>query len=361
MESNMSFQLSESLYPVDEVIGTFLQCLLTRATLHECLMWLWELVYSIPDVGDGLICIYLQFYARGYKTFGIFLTRKVAEYNLQKDPHILADIVCNLRLLRPNNTAYLLNYYSITDNTPTSIYNKVSWMKSFPTNATGVLGSLRSKNLLNIGYYVSRSVETYGYEYTSDIIKQYAASMNIDLCNGIDSDYFTGNTLYLFSQICMLIDGAQTTPRIRYLKAPVDMTDDIQHIFLFSDSNLAARRLYRTHTILPPRIYDRTYIDNLDEVCSLYWSTYCFESVAWNTRFMTSGASMNSDGTNITWPNNSILELFRKKYNMDFNELSTKMKDMSNHDIIVGEDPIDWYNSVMGNSLVSDMTTVTLI
>ena len=80
-DMEIQLQLSEHLYPTDEVIGSLVQSLLTRKSLHECIYWLWELLASTPNVAEGLTVIYRQFYASSNSNLGRYISRKVNDYH----------------------------------------------------------------------------------------------------------------------------------------------------------------------------------------------------------------------------------------------------------------------------------------
>ena len=56
------FRLSEHLYPLDEVIASLIQSIISKKPIDECLFWLWELETSINTIADGITCIYNLFY-----------------------------------------------------------------------------------------------------------------------------------------------------------------------------------------------------------------------------------------------------------------------------------------------------------
>ena len=121
-------QLSENLYPVDEVIGSFVQAILTRKSLHECIYWLLELIMSTPNVADGLTVIYRQFYASSSSNLGRYVSRKTSAYLLSGDIRCLADIVANLRTSKYTGTAYLLTRCSRSLRLTPSIVDRVGWI-----------------------------------------------------------------------------------------------------------------------------------------------------------------------------------------------------------------------------------------
>ena len=98
-----TLQLSENLYPIDEVFMTFTQCLIKRASQHEMIYWLFEVLTSGSDILDGLACIYLQFYSIGNRGLDKYILKKARKYRNDGEVKHLANIVNNMRLANPYN------------------------------------------------------------------------------------------------------------------------------------------------------------------------------------------------------------------------------------------------------------------
>ena len=187
---DIELQLSENLYPTDEVIGSLVQCQLTRKPLHECLYWLWELLASTPNVAEGMTVIYRMFYASSSSNLGRYVSRKVDVFIKTGDKRSLADIVANLRTSKYTGTAYLINRYSERESASV-IYRKQSWMNDYPDKSHQILGALKARDLENIGWHCKIHTEHNDINSTKTIIKQYANSLGVDIDDGIDSAYDT--------------------------------------------------------------------------------------------------------------------------------------------------------------------------
>ena len=148
MTTETTLQLSEHLYPTDEVIGSLVQSMLTQKSLHECLFWLWELLASTPNVPEGLTVIYRQFYASSSSNLGRYISRKVDNYIQTQDKRNLADIIANLRTSKYTGTAYLITRYS-EKSAASVIYRPQQWMKLYPDKSTQILGSLHARDTVS--------------------------------------------------------------------------------------------------------------------------------------------------------------------------------------------------------------------
>lgn len=357
-------QLSENLYPTDEVIGSLVQCLLTRKSLHECMYWLWELLASTPNVAEGLTVIYRQFYASSNSNLGRYITRKVNDYQETGNKRALADVIANLRTSKYSGTAYLITRYSEKQGA-SIIYKKQRWMNEYPDKSNQILGALKSRDIENIGWHCEIHTAHNGIENTLKIIKQYAESIGVDIYDGIDEKYNTEDIIQLSSALARIFDHPPWDVRSRFVRAPSDLVDQMETHFTQKSSKywrkLSERRLYPTHLIMPPGIYGRKNSDFLKDASQLHWEYYCYESILWNARFTQYGATLDHEKRDIIFPDDDCLEKFYDDDNcMDFDEQPKAVQDMSLHDIQIIDDPLQWLNLVKTSELENSMENMTL-
>ena len=361
----MSFQLSETLYPVDEVIGTFIQCILMRSSIEECLFWLMELLYTTPNICEGLVSIYQQFYSNSNNNIEIYLTRKINEYEISHDIRHLADVVYNLRELTSIPTAYYIAQYSLVFDSPSIIYKSHDCMKPYPINMHGLFRSLKAKDIRNLGVYAAASICNNGFEMTRKAIIQYAHNIGKDITSGLCDtmcDKGIQTVSYLLSKFLNDCGPAKR----RFDRANLDVVTKMKRHFETKQSisyrKLEERRLYSTHHFLPPLNYGRFSLDcEFTDACRLQWEYYCFNSIAWNKRFVLYGGILDHTKQQILWVDDSHLENFYNDDNcMEFDEQTDDVANMSLHDIDVIEDPEVWYNLVMDYALSNQLTSMLL-
>ncbi len=357
-------QLSENLYPTDEVIGSLVQSLLTRKSLHECMYWLWELLASTPNIAEGITVIYRQFYASSNSNLGRYITRKVDNYYKTGNKKFLADVIANLRTSKYSGTAYLITQYSQRQ-CASIIYRRQRWMEKYPDKSYQILGALKSRDIQNIGWHCKIHTAHSGVENTLKIIKQYAHSIGADIYDGIDETYNTQDTIQVSSALARIIDHPPWNIRSRFVTASSNLVEQIETHFTRKSSQcwkkLTEKRLYSTHLIMPPGIYGRKNSEFLKDASRLHWEYYCYESVLWKARFTQCGATLDHEKRNIVFPDDDCLEKFYDDDNcMDFDEQSKTVQDMSLHDIQIIDDPSEWLNLVKSSELENTMENMTL-
>lgn len=341
-----TLQLSEHLYPVDEVVATFTQCLLMRSSIHECLYWLWELIYTCGNIGDILIDMYQSFYSVSPDTVGLYLKRKINTYYTTLDRRHLADVVCNMRLLTPCPTAYYITQHYFNSASPTCIYKRKSWMADSPIYMTGLLGSIYSKHLHNIGYYLKRAVTQHGYEETYSTVLRISQTKEVRGQNIRDVSALISRCIHPIAptKTCFIRSNTSVVEKIeRHFNTP-----SVQYYH-----KLKERRLYSTHLYVPPGEYGRFHVEGgLEEACNMHWQYYCFASLEWNKKFTRFGGYLDPINRCIQWKNDDDLDDFCDDDNcMDFDEQSKSVKEMSLHHIEVIADPYKWFQCVVAETL----------
>ena len=355
--SEMSLQLSESLYPVDEVIATFIQCLLAKHPLDECLFWLWELIYTTPNICEGIISLYQQFYSHTNHNVGRYIVRKLQEYCNDGEKRHIADIVNNLLKMSSSPDAYYIVKASQSCDGPTVMYKRTSWMFSYPTNMSCLLGAIKSRNIKNIGAYASLSLATNGFAPTKSVLILYAHSVGKP---DIDTGICDGGIITIAYLIARIINHI-ALPATKFMRANADSVLKMEEHFNMKstrlDNLLAERRLYSTHSFMPPADYGRftTGTELFENECRLRWAYYCFNSVEWNKRFTHSGCYLDHNKRQVIWQTDESLDAFYSNgYCIDFDEQPRCVMNMSLHPIDVICDPVEWYETIIV-SLIAKM------
>ena len=288
-----TLQLSENLYPIDEVFMTFTQCLIKRAPQHEMLYWLFEIVSSGSDILNGLICIYLQFYSIGNTGLDKYITTKSRKYKNDNNIKHLVNLVNNLRLANPTIESYEITSNYVLELSPNKIYKTEEWSKCHPPYSRGLLKSIHANDKRNIGAYLHIMLKKYGFDETYAIIINY-------LIKARDVVYETmrftkenfPNDIFLLSAIIANVNvNYQVDQRaMRFIAIPQSAIDKMYHHFTKKSEKyyekLSERRLYGTHSKLGPGDYGRFHIkEGLQKVSWYSWEYYCYESTEWSKRF----------------------------------------------------------------------------
>lgn len=352
----MSLQLSESLYPVDEVVGTFIQCLLMNASLDECLFWLWELIYTTPNICEGIVSIYQQFYSHTNSNVGRYVTRKLEDYCETGEKRHLADIVDNLRNLSSNPTAYYIVKYSQLNDVPDIIYKRRKWMRHYPSNMFCLLGSLNACDVKNIGLYVASSLRVNGFLKTRDALILYASIKGKDIDTGL-CDAMCDCDIITLACLISKIMNRNELPKNKFARSNMDAVLKMESHFEKTPTrhyrNLTERRLYPTHSFLPPLNYGRFAVEHgFDNACRLHWEYYSFTSIEWNKHFNRCGGYLDHIKRQVVWSSDETMESFYNEGRcIDFDEQPIDAQTMSLHPIHVVDDPREWYESIILNKL----------
>lgn len=354
----MSLQLSESLYPVDEVIGSFIQCILMNSSLEETLFWLWELLYTTPNICEGLVSIYQQFYSHTNSNVGRYITRKLQQHCETGENRHLADIVSNMRALNSSPTAYYIVKYSQMLDAPSIIYKRRAWMKQYPLTMTCLIGSLKAGDIKNIGVYSALSLRTNGFVQTKEVITLYAISIGKnDIDNGLCDTMCDAGIITIACLISRIINQIQPA-KIKFTRSSISIVSNLEELFEKTSVNhyrkLTNRRLYSTHSSMPPLNYGRFTVceQGFCDAVRHHWEYYCFNSIEWKKRFDKYEGSLDHNKKQILWSYIEKMENFYDDGNcMDFDEQPISTTHMSLHPIEVIDDPREWYEMTVLNRL----------
>lgn len=345
----MSLQLSDSLYPVDEVISSFVQCILAKHTFNECLFWLWELFFTTPNICEGIKIIYQQFYSHTNQNVATYVAHKILAYRETGVKRHIADIVNNLLTMSSSPYAYYIVKASQSMDGPSILYKKAYLMQQYHAspNISSLLCAIKSRDIKNIGAYASLCLATVGFDETKHAIILYAnTSGNTNVDTGLcDGGIITIS--YLISRIINRVDSHKS----KFTRARLsDVSKMESHFTRRSDNLLSKRRLYPTHSFAQPASYSRftTGDVSFEDACRLSWTYYCFNSVEWNKRFEKYGGYLDIDKRKIIWSTDEEQEAFYSNgYCIDFDEQPTDITYMSLHPIEVIDDPYEWYETIV--------------
>lgn len=367
------FQLSENLYPVDEVIVSFIQSLITRRTLNECLFWLWELVYSIPNIVDGIKIIYWKFYYKTSTSLNKYIFNKLNLYESTKNISYLAAIITNLRTQTPTPEAFLLHYYFTDEsNVPSHVFNldkptKINTkLKPHPREIKLLYLALQYGCLKSAAFYLRYTLSVLGYEKTYNYLIELSLWKQPDL---LQPPIENKDIIYLCS-IC-LKTVRKSIPSRNSFFIPVDKekVDYLENLFKYWNVSLAERliknRLFATHNIVIPLAnnfeYSRDLIrDSLNNHIifnnptniNTYMKDWIFYSMSANSWEKRCALFRHNDKFDI--------DNFNKHYILDFNKLPLEIQHKSIHDITIPKCPLDWFQSIHEQHLLSSVQELSM-
>lgn len=386
------FRLTINLYPVDEVISSFKQCILQKKTVRECIFWLWELIYSGENVERLLEEIYLNFYASHNPHLYRYIKMKRKKYYTTNNKRELANIVCNLRLAFSGSDSYLLHYYIENPDLcfPLKIYKKPKWLENahfieLKQNKTLIplILSIHYYNLKNISYYLyliliknKINIDIIYKELIKYFTFKNASSEKMEYVNKIWSENLIQHNSSFIAMIIVYLsvsDDSKLNKNIKYVVVEDKILDEMEkHYNVFTGNiyyKLKEKRIYATHHCVGPGDYGRFHLcnltnkdnkDNNDEKydeqtkityklkleCCYYWEYYSRSTLYWHTIFNKYNITFDTY-KNIHFQTNELLEDFYEKYGMDFDEQSIETQEKSIHPLYVEKDPFRWFNQLV--------------
>lgn len=363
-----TLQLSENLYPIDEVFMTFIQCLVKRASQHEMLYWLFEVVTSGENILDGLACIYLQFYSIGNKGLDKYILKKARKYRKDGGMKHLANIVNNMRLANPTIDSYEITHNCVYQVSPNKIYKKQDWIECHPPYSYGLLKSIHANDRRNTGAYLNIMLEKYGFEKTYDVLIDYLVKVRGVVYDSLvlTKENFPNDIFLLSALISNANAGQINNNAMRFIAVPQGEIDKMMNHFTKKSEKyylkLTERRLYATHFKLGPGNYNRFGVDEgLQKACWYSWEYYCYESIEWKKRFNKYGGVQNHATKKIDFPNDDYLEEFYEDDNaMDFDEQSGETQTKSLHNIYVYDNIHDWFTDLENERLTNNVSKMKL-
>ena len=333
--------LTTHLYHRQDAIISLVQSLLLRRPAHECLFWLWELVYTIDDMVDSVRCIVLLFYSAApsglLRFIAVCLGKAALATELEQRAKILSSIIVNLRTTPPWVAGYLITtFQGDASLRPTRVYVSAASQQS-PTLVC-FQGAIKDRHYRNIAYYLGRIPDSSAIEKALP-----AGALPADGWKAAD-----GDTVYLAG---LLARSLAPTPKLaagpaaRCFVRPTagDLSAIARTFTVLDSSSLAAwrklpeTRLYSIHSIVSPEWEPPQF--GTDAVRN-NWLFGCSEGVAWHRRLERHGASFQSQ--QICFASDKDEEEFNKLYALEFDEQAYHIQDVGLHAVERCEDPMQW-------------------
>ena len=308
--------LTNHLYPSHWVISSFIETLDKRYPLDECLFWFWELVYTMDNIEDGLMCIVSLFYSHSSEPLVTFIRKKCDEAlgitDLAEKAARLSAIVVNLRRITKANDGLII-HQSASDETvrPTAVYVN----RSGETNTAFCLASaVKKRNRHDVGFYLSKFLSQDLQNNQDGVMSKLwnEEAKRLDLI-AHSSNYGR--------KTC----GIEPSRSKAFVTAPTKVISSLREIFSVLDDDkidgylkLRKTRLYKVrinadtnHLVdTPSRVIEMTRAN---------WIKHAIEGIAWERRVaLFSGVIENGAPRFVT-----ELEAakFEEAYSLDFDEL----------------------------------------
>jgi len=346
-------QLSEHLYPLDEVVISLIQSIVSRRTVKECLYWLVELHSSVDTTADSLLCLYHLFFAVGNPGLDGYVKRKVRSFaSTPSEIAPLADVVCALRISRPSIDAYLIWVAATGESLPSRVYKSPHTTARF----TGLIRSICRSDHANAGAYLRVAASAAS---PCRVIEDLITHFSIPVLQ--TSECHDPDLLYTCAMVaCCLPLSSTTKAPSNFARASPRIVEEMVNHFRSEPQKawmkLTHRRIYATHSTVLGRPngarYTRYEVEDLASSSWHSWEYYCYDSRLWKQRFEKYGGVRNNLTRSVTFPDDDALEAFYDDGNaMDFDEQPAETQSMSLHRLEIVTDPRDWFQRQMNERL----------
>ncbi len=316
--------LTNHLYPHDLVISSLIETLDRTYSLHENLYWLWELVYTLDTIEDGLLCIVALFYPHAPEPLIRLVKNKSKEAlrlkDLKKKAIILSSIIANLRRI-PKSTDALVIQQAASDmgSRPTSIYvdknGRCSTRSCFES-------AISSGNNVNVGFYLTKMIN----QCIDFDNKEVLSSMWEGKRDTVDLIAISGD---LGRRTCKTkVNGSKvfvvpSSDVIKSLEKTFSIVDDPD---IDAHTKLRQTRLYKVKVnkyVSTLITSDKTILDATRH----NWLSMAMPGVSWEHRLNSHNAEI-TDG-DLNFSNDDDEEEFMELYSLDFDELPLDVQCLS--------------------------------
>ena len=312
--------ITNHLYPIEGAISSLLSCLQHPSTLEETIFWLWELVYTLDNIEDGLLCIIALFYPNSSDSFLRFVKKRCESAALitalPAKATALSDIVCNLLKMPQDASAFAIHQIA---SDPTSLPHNIYLDPSGQSNTESCLkGACLHGDIHDIGFYLSR-------EHTSSSTK--TAGVISSLWDDVGSQ---NHLISRASQCARQMPNVLVKNSARFVSCPSKILTRISDIFQVIDSpdirpykKLCGSRKYkiRRHALTDTLITNKPIVPCAD------WLALAANGIAWQRRIANYGGVCVD--LNVIFSSKDQEEAFYEIYNLEWDELSPAVRNLS--------------------------------
>lgn len=362
----MSLILTRLLYPKDEVIISLVNELLIKQNLDICYYWISELYFSDQNIFWLMWKIYFDFYSEYNPKLEIYIKKKQILYNTSPKLEYLFDIITNLFSCKKSPTVFLLRQYNSINNKPLIIYRhsshkKWDWLKEYEKKYRTLLKSLHKDNLITAVVQLQNIlINTDAKEVYNVIISYYSKYIVLVASDKIEKKWNTRDWYDDFHGLLSLIVHLHTDTNNINKRHIIKKTDNkvINHYININNTiELRHKSKNKVYRILSEF---RTYslhadcdafkvIKNMNVSFKndnlMFWEYFAYKSPIWKERIQNFGGVSCEKTKNIVFKNTDDEENFYESYNMEFDEQSKVVQDLS---LLVKKNIgwSTWYNAI---------------
>jgi len=362
----MTLILTRLLYPKDEVIISLVNELLLKQNLDICYYWTSEVYYSDKNIFWFIWKIYFDFYAEYNPKLEIYIKKKQVLYDTSQELLCLFDIINNLFSCKISSTEFLLRQYSLITKKPLIIYRhsshkKWNWLQEYENKYHTLLKSLHKDNLITAVVQLQNILlHTDAKEVYHVIVSYYSKYIVLVALDKIEKKWNTRGWYDDFHGLLSLIVHLHTDMNNINKRHIIKKTDKkiIKH---YIDIDNAIHMRHKTKDRVYKILSDfREY--PLHEACSafkltkdidtsfkknnlLYWEYFAYKSPLWKERIQEYRGVPCEKTKNIVFKNTNDADDFYELYNMEFDEQSKIVQDLS---LLLRKNVIwnTWYNNI---------------
>ena len=329
----MTITFTRYLYNADEVILTFIECLLKQNNLEECYYWFYEYYKSgyVEESWSLLFKIYYDFYMIKNPKFEEKIKMKYSKWKENKDIKQSLWVVKNLFRLNKCHTIFLLRVYYNNRNTDILKGDTIELPGIQYKNKDEILlvKSLKQKKKIAISYYLKRvKNDNRKLQLVNKVLdKQFKYS-----------DY-SDKYHYLLAKI---IESLKITPKKKvyykmFMKKELDLLlesdkscrnngkhEDISYIY----KTLAEKRIYGISKDIGCFVLSREKVD-LNHIFWYHWEYFAYKCPLWRDRFEEYKIKVSDKKQLIEFEDEDEFERFYEDYGYEPDEQSKEVQEKS--------------------------------
>ena len=371
------FVLTRYLYIFDEVIISFISCLLKKQTLDECYFWISELYYSgfIEQAWDLVWFVYYDFYFIQNQSFEPFLSKKFTSYDLKS----MLTVVKNLFKMETTSHIFLTRQYYNHIKEINSVFRgkKPAWLSAYPTKYH-VLFRFIDKKLYHFAVSaMPDTIEDDLFQYIQlyfhipdEIIEHFKTRFNE--CKYYNKVHIVWSIICLFifnshkgdsetdcyslkkKTVYIGCSDIELNEIVQAHEEPIPL-DKFNHPQIYK--TLELKRKYAVYPKCMSFNLMRTVFSNHDnqDIARILWHNwefYAYECPLWNSRFNKYSITLDANNTKIIFNNDEELELFHSQFGYEPDEQST---DTQNKGLLLDYNSTmwrDWYDEMFSQNPV---------
>jgi len=342
--NNSELQLTELLYPLDELLITGVESILNKCIpIEECYYWFYELHISEIDIADIIRHITLIFYTSNDEWLEKYIEQKLEKYKKDKDFIHIATIVTNLRASKESARVLYMQQY--LNELPTILYR----------SKEPLVRAIVQVDNRNIPSLITNISNRFGWDKVYKIIiDHYSSSMNCGDLKKIDNIWKNrqkgDDGIRLLSIICMFDKNKQRKKKERPIRVSAHK-EKVKMVIEERNKPVERKYLYLSYkrrcfisNDVGAFMLARENVDNFEEACILKWEYYVRNTPSWKRRLKKFNITFNEDRS-VMFKNDDIEDRFNQQYYMDLDEQPKEVQMMSLHSLngMIGSEWIKKY------------------